>query len=188
MSRRPRIPVWWLGQRGPLARFTAYLAIATVLLFGATAMLAVITFNQLTEMRDENRPWVGFEVVQASNPKPGEQLNALVTTKNVGKSPALNVHANFRVAFLKFNSEDGIAECKSCSHYILIPGASAPYPVAISGTMTDYKKDNKKAPAIFGRVDYEDAAGKHYWTTICRYYEIEFLGLSGCLQGDVAGP
>lgn len=45
--------------------------------------------------------------------------------------------------------------------------------------MTDYKKDNKTAPAIFGRVDYEDVAGKHYWTTICRCYEIESSGCPG---------
>ena len=176
MSAHRKLPIWRLGQRDPIARFTLYVAIAT-------ALLALIAINQLREMQVENRPWVGFEV-QSSGAKKGENLIAIFIVKNAGKSPALKVHASFRTAYLKFNSEDGLPECKSCSSSLLLPGADVKYPASIPGDMTDYKQ---AAPAIFGRVDYEDASGNGYWTTICRYYEVAFSNLSSCSKGDDAG-
>ncbi len=171
-----KLPIWWLGQRDPVARFTFYVAIATLL-------LATIAINQLREMQAQNRPWVGFEVV-SSGAKRGENLTAMFIDKNAGRSPALKVHASFKTAYLKFNSEDGVSECKACSSSLLLPGADAKYVASITGDMTDYKQS---APAIFGRADYEDADGDKYWTTICRYYEVAFSNLAACSQGDDAG-
>lgn len=140
--------------------------------------------NQLEVMRADQRPWVGFKVVDVSSAKRGETLTATFNVKNVGKSPALKVHATLDTKFLKYNSEDGVSECTSCSSSLLIPGASVKYPITIPGEMTDYKKT---APAIFGRVDYEDTDGNQYWTTICRYYEVAYSTLSSCSQGNDVG-
>jgi hypothetical protein len=176
MNPQTKTPFWWFGQRDPIARFTLWATIAAIL-------LAFIAFNQLREMQLENRPWVGFEV-QSAGAKKGETLAALFTVKNAGKNPALKVHANFRAAYLKFNGEDGVGECGGCSTSLLLPGADIKYFASIPSDMTDYKQS---APAIFGRVDYEDASGTRYWTTICRYYEVAFSNLSSCLKGDGAG-
>jgi hypothetical protein len=37
-------------------------------------------------MKNENRPWVGFEVHQLNVAKRGEPLTAIIAIKNVGKS------------------------------------------------------------------------------------------------------
>jgi hypothetical protein len=153
----------------------------------ATALLAFIAFSQLREMWEENRPVVGFEIVQSNAAKPGEPLTALIAIKNAGKSTALNVHASIETKYLKHNSEDAVAECKACSHALLLPGLSAYFSPVMSREMTDYKKNNLSAPAFLGRVDYEDVAGRRYWTTTCRYYEIENNSLSSCAQGDNVG-
>jgi hypothetical protein len=129
---------------------------------------------------------VGFEPQQLNSAKRGEPLTALVKIKNVGKSPAMNVHGQLRVGDLTLSPADGVAECRGCSHNLLLPGADATYgPITMTAEQTDYKK---YAPAIFGRVDYEDEDGHAYWTTLCLYYEVALSGLGTCSSGNSAGP
>ena len=174
-----KMPLWWLGQRDPIARFALYAAIVA-------GLQTLILFNQFSEMKNENRPWVGFELQQLNTAKRGEPLTVLVKIRNVGKSPAINVHGQFRVGDLTLTSTDGVAECQGCSHSLLLPGADATYPpIRINAEQTDYKK---YAPAIFGRVDYEDEDGHPYWTTLCQYYEVAFSGLGTCSSGNSVGP
>jgi hypothetical protein len=141
----------------------------------------LILFNQFSEMKNENRPWVGFEVHQIGTAARGEALTAIIAVKNVGKSPAMNVHAQFRVGDL---TEDGVHECHGCSNSFLLPGADATYPITIPAGKTDYKTH---APAIFGRVGYEDEGGHCYWTTLCEYFEVAFSGLAACSSGNSVG-
>jgi hypothetical protein len=176
--RSQRMPLWWLGQRDPVARFALYAVIIA-------ALQGWILFNQLSAMKNENRPWVGFEIHQLNAAKRGEPLTAVVAIKNVGKSPAMKVHAQFRVSDLTFTAQDGVSECHGCSNSFLLPGADLGYPpITISGEKTDYKTN---APAIFGRVDYEDENGRGYWTTVCQYFEVAFSGLAACSAGNSAG-
>jgi hypothetical protein len=84
------------------------------------------------------------------------------------------VHAQFRVGDLTFTAQDGIGECRGCSNSFMLPGADVGCPpITISGDKTDYKTN---APAIFGRVDYEDENGRGYWTTLCQYSRLHFRG------------
>ena len=140
--------------------------------------------GQLREMREEQRPWVGIDIASMSA-KTGETLNALATVKNVGKGPALNVRAVFRTGILKFNSEDGVDECHGCSRSVLLPDANINYVVQLAIPAEMAAKH--PAPAIFGRVDYEDSSGNGYWTTVCRYYEIAFQLLASCSNGNAVG-
>jgi hypothetical protein len=49
------MPWWWLGQREPVARFNAYLVIATVMLF----LIAIKTDSTLKEtLIASNRAWI----------------------------------------------------------------------------------------------------------------------------------
>jgi hypothetical protein len=96
----------------------------------------------------------------------------------------MKVHAQFRVGDLTFTAQDGVGECHGCSSFML-PGADLSYPpITISGDKTDYKTN---APAIFGRVDYEDENCHGYWTTLCQYFEVAFSGLAACAAGNSAG-
>ena len=166
------------------AAFTLVLAVFAIIAWKESRRGTRALEGQLREMREEQRPWVGIDVASASA-KPGETLNALVTVKNAGKTPALNVHAVFRTGLLKFNSEDGVDECHGCSQSVLLPDANVNYvvPLAIPAEMAA----KHAAPAIFGRVDYEDSSGSGYWTTVCRYYEIAFQLLASCPNGNAVG-
>ena len=136
-------------------------------------MLAIGTISlvwsasrQIGLMEEDQRPWVGFEIVRATNAKPGEPLEA--------------VRARFRTDW--WDTKERRSECvHDCSESFLLPGASVQYAAGIPGNMTDFPKT---APAIFGRVDYRDQHGNRYWTTLCRYYEKAFSGLSACSEGD----
>jgi hypothetical protein len=172
------MPLWWLGQRDPIARFALYAVIIT-------ALQAWTLINQLFEMKNENRPWVGVEIHQLNTAKRGEPLTAIIAVKNVGKSPAMKVHAQFRVGDLTFTTQEGVAECRGCSNSFLLPGAEVTYPpIIIPAEKTDYKST---APAIFGRVDYEDEEGRSYWTTLRQYFEVAFSSLAACSSGNSAG-
>jgi hypothetical protein len=149
-----------------------------------TAFLAWSAHRQISLMAEDQRPWVGFEIINAPVAKPGEAMNALIAVKNAGKAPALNVRAQFRVD--RWDTKDRLGEClDACSKSFLLPGDSVRYPTGIPANMTDY---TGTAPAILGRVDYADAHGNHYWTTMCRYYEKQYSALSACGEGDDAGP
>jgi hypothetical protein len=177
---RLRCATIWLAAT---AVATAVLAVFAIFAWNEATHGTAALRNQLEIMRADQRPWVGFEV-DSSSAKRGEKLTATFIVKNVGKSPALKVHAAIDAQFLKYNSEDSVPECTSCSFSLLIPGASVKYPISIPGEMTDYKKT---PPAIFGRVDYEDTDGNQYWTTVCRYYEVAYSTLSSCSQGNDVG-
>ncbi len=160
-------------------RLAAYSTLALAI---GTVYLALSASRQISLMKEDQRPWVGFEIMSASSVKPGEALNAVIAVKNAGKAPALNVRARFRTD--RLDTKDYLDACvHECSKSILLPGASVPYPAGIPANMYA-----GITPAIFGRVDYEDVHGNHYWTTMCRYYEKQFLGLSACSEGDDAGP
>jgi hypothetical protein len=178
-NKPARETIWWrwLAGRDPIVRFTLYLAILA-------ALQTLILYNQFSEMRVENRPWVGFELVSANNAKPGEKFSATFAVTNVGKSPALNVRAIFKIDF--WDTKDVPTECYACSHFFLLPGAIVTYSPEISEKMTS-NHDIATAPAILGRVDYEDSSGRRYWTTMCRYYDNIHFDLRGCLRGDDAG-
>ena len=158
------------------------MSIATLVLAGATAYLAWNADKQIGLMKSDQRPWVGFEVISSTSARPGQDLDAVIAIKNVGRSPAMKAHASFRVD--RLDTTKPISECLACSESLLLPGAGASYPVVIPGTMIS---TNGSTPAIFGRVDYEDASGNGYWTTICRYWEVAFSGLAACSRGDDAG-
>jgi hypothetical protein len=166
------------------AAFTLVLAVFAIAAWIESQRGTRALEGQLKEMREQQRPWVGVDIASASA-KPGDTLNALVTVKNAGKSPALKVHAVFRTGLLKFNSEDGVDECHGCSESVLLPEANVNYivPLAIPAEMAA----KHPAPAIFGRVDYEDSSGNGYWTTVCRYYEIAFQLLASCSNGNAVG-
>jgi len=52
------MPLSWFGQRDPIARFTFYVGVFTLLLVVVGALQTYTLINQLDEARIEQRPWV----------------------------------------------------------------------------------------------------------------------------------
>ena len=83
VTPKHRIPLWWLGQRDPIARFTLYAVIIAALAMTVAALQGWILFNQLSAMKNENRPWVGFEIHQLNEHDPPTPLTAAIHCWNV---------------------------------------------------------------------------------------------------------
>jgi hypothetical protein len=147
--------------------------------------------GQLSAMEADQRPWVGIEGLQGEA-QPGQDFFASATIKNVGKSPAFNVHTYFKTGVYdeqptKFSFDD-LRECLECGNFLLLPGASIPTGVPVPGTMTTWAAPgpNRKYVLVFGRIDYENSSKQHFWTKVCRYYEVKFNKLFPCPNSDDA--
>jgi hypothetical protein len=84
---------WWFKQRDPIARFTLYVGIFTLLLVGVGGLQTWTLLSQLWETQIEQRPWIYTDVPII--PKPlKENINAVwelpikFTIHNVGHLPA----------------------------------------------------------------------------------------------------
>jgi len=99
-ERMPK-PRWWLGQREPIARFTAYVVVFTAGLV-AVGVLQWCSLNgqqtimkgQLKEMQAEQRPWIGTiarpeGIITSSGQWVKPEI--LISIKNYGHSPAFRV-------------------------------------------------------------------------------------------------
>lgn len=110
MSRKKH-PWWWLGQRAPIARFTAYLALWTAFLFAATVINAIILFVTDQTLRDtleaNNRAWLAVTVASLDNmPAEGLPLLGHVTYKNTGHSPAMDMNYVMFIQILPVEKSD----------------------------------------------------------------------------------
>lgn len=52
---------WWFKEKEPVAKFTGWVAIFTLLLALVAGLQTCILSNQLQELKDENRPWIYVE-------------------------------------------------------------------------------------------------------------------------------
>jgi hypothetical protein len=90
-QERQPTPLWWLGQREPIARFTKWLVIWTALLFIGTVASAVVLLKtdytlkeqvdnvkrQLTILEADQRPWIKTEISFADDLTYSEKTCAL---------------------------------------------------------------------------------------------------------------
>jgi hypothetical protein len=97
-AREP-VKWWWLGQREPVARFTAYVGVFTALLavVGSLQWCSLrgqqaVMQGQLAEMQVEQRSWVSLQGAAVSGPISLDQNGARIPlqfiVKNTGKNPA----------------------------------------------------------------------------------------------------
>jgi len=85
-----QIPKWWLGQRDPIARFTLYVAVASIFLAIIAVLQACILSNQLGELQVEQRAWIFVSKIEIEPTAAGlDKVKVTVHFKNVGKTPAL---------------------------------------------------------------------------------------------------
>lgn len=95
-EKRDTKPLWWLGQRDPVVRFTAWLAVFTGLLFivtvGSTIALLRTDWTLHETLIAANRAWISpvrAELVKGVEDPEGPTV--MIHYQNVGRSPALDV-------------------------------------------------------------------------------------------------
>jgi len=162
-----------------VARWTRWLVIVGVITGGVLALQAVTLINQLDEMRNDQRPWIGLDgIVSAGNG------TYIVTIINGGKSPAMKVNVVFDGGAgdcSKFSIPHQICEGDKCSlrNMVLLPllkyGGRIPRlqdPLVLSG----------QDVCIIVRADYQDVAGSPHKTGICLIYNS--VSVRSCREPD----
>jgi len=114
-QEREPMPIWWLGQRDPVARFSKWLMIWTALLFVGTIGSGIILYKtditlQNTTVTNE-RPWLKLEIEPAGDFSYSTELGIdfliKVNIKNIGKTPAL--YANIDATLIAVGFVDVIS-------------------------------------------------------------------------------
>lgn len=112
-KRQERLPKpWhWFNQPDPVARFTLWLAIFTLMLIVIAAMQSLILFNQLRETQYEQRPWVFAEIGPGGpilrNQSGGLTIQVGFKFHNTGHLPALYVSPDLDVYLSGDDGERG---------------------------------------------------------------------------------
>src|SRR5438477_6454456 len=86
---------WWFKEKEPVARFTGWVAIYAFALATVAGLQTCILNNQLSEMRTENRPWIGIENIKAGALQSDSPLTVEITLRNTGKTPAFKTKTVF---------------------------------------------------------------------------------------------
>jgi hypothetical protein len=188
---------WWFQESEPVARFTGYVGLFTLVLAIVAGMQTWILSNQLTEMRDDKRPWVGVEGVQSGPFEKDKPLKIEVIVKNTGRTPALNVTANFTtfgpVMPTDPKSVKAMPCSKDCITMVLWPNGTSIYTVFVPAErMTESAINlinNKQSSIIIeGRIDYLDVADKPHKTIICNSYAVapidKYIFCAGGTEAD----
>jgi hypothetical protein len=101
-EKRDTKPLWWLGQRDPVVRFTAWLAVFTGLLFivtvGSTIALLRTDWTLHQTLIAINRAWIVPRTMKLAEPlKLGNDAKFIFTFGNTGREPGTLVgrHEDF---------------------------------------------------------------------------------------------
>lgn len=188
------VAIWTACQLGTTTAQTdkaigelATLADQTKLQADAAGRAAGAQQGQLDELRSEQRPWVGLELIQNSQSvTTGHTFSISVFFKNYGRSPAFNVRGCVAsdTPNIKEQTPVGIRkmmeELRKCNNIgastVLFPGGDYAFDVSRNNAMiTDSVARDIDAGnatiAAFGRVDYRDGAGSPHETVFCALYD-----------------
>jgi hypothetical protein len=184
-----------------MARYTGLLFAATLASVGTAAITAWILGNQLGEMRAEQRPWIGVELIQSDNEvSAGKPFHVMVFVKNFGHSPSTNIvscigsdtpNIRQRDALGIANMMAELSTCQATGRTILMPNGDYGFDVSRTAQlMTDGVAADINGGlatfATFGRLDYTDSSGKAYWTTFCALYVQRIGKFNACDTGNEA--
>jgi hypothetical protein len=159
-----------------VAVFTAVLAVATILLAGATFRLWKSTKALAEETSDTARRQLRAYVfpIQFQKP-PGASTAVVVTFKNLGNTPAYGIAVAARAELA--GSEDYLTQVTDAGPAlgILAPGTvttvRAQESIAIPNNPTPAEIDSATfALYVHGRVDYTDTFGKKRWSRFRQVY------------------
>jgi hypothetical protein len=165
-SRSRRAPFWWLGQRDPLARFTGWLAVATVCLCIATlasVVALIITDRTLKNTAERQlRAYIAVENMHASTAVDTTVLQFFIV--NNGQTPARKLIGAFNYQYIPFglslpptfNYED-VPQGAFRSVLTLNPGAKRTVVFVMDKKdVFDLLRQKKIALFVYGHFDYLD--------------------------------
>ncbi|MHB8271248.1 hypothetical protein [Bradyrhizobium sp.] len=150
--------------------------------------------NEISEksVLSANRAWVGIESAAIEVLEIGEPIKGLITIRNTGQSPALQLRGRFNTAVLKKEEspEDPATIQIDPPTNVLIPNGSYLYPIFSGSALTQQAMDLIRAGDvriwIVGKVEYWDASGFPHRSIYKLSYDIESKGFGATTDGNDA--
>jgi hypothetical protein len=163
------------------------LTIFTCALAGVAVFQAVITNNQLTVMRNDQRAWLEVKPQDGMviHVVYGQLVKYPIQLANVGKTPARNIHMETFVE-IPNASQEARLECVdmggSCPHRGLRAGIIFPnthldfmafriedntQPLVVTQPEADAWENGRAYASVYGIVSYDDIFNHHHWTKFC---------------------
>jgi hypothetical protein len=179
-KERLPMPWWWLRQREPVARFTAYLAVFTVSLVVVGVLQWLSIRGELNEMKSGERAWVGASDYTYTIAESGP-VKGVASVSNVGKTPAMAIVSTMTGRTLDhvLSASDIIYPAKrpTIKQGTVFPNQR--FPLTVGGDPMDSATqktwfENVKAGRLnlyfFGEIRYRDVFGHDHWTHFCTRY------------------
>jgi hypothetical protein len=152
--------------------------------------------EQLTELRNEQRPWVALSDIKAVAPKSGEAYVIAVTIINAGKTPALKTRAIF-VANLLSKAEPPPLMNEPCLESVCGQGEvffpnvpanrSAIIPAHLISQAFQSISKGEELIWLRGRIDYAEMHGTPHYTRVCYTLNLEPPRFVACNLVDSNG-
>jgi hypothetical protein len=156
-----------------LTKFEWIIACLTTCAVAVAFFTALFIYNQLDDMRKDQRPWVrawmDFAPIQVQNPIISGTMHIL----NSGKTPAKSVNATFFVEKVVNGKEPNLADTKPFAK--MVSGAKFPN-IPADSPLTVYSISQPELGdlnagriffVVYGTVTYTDFFRTQHWTKFC---------------------
>lgn len=167
------------------AKRTTY---ATIFLAITSAATVWLLWNQVSEMRLDQRAWVGIDRIDKFDFKTRPEFSIPLDMTNTGKTPA--VHVKTKTALMSLEKGQnfvatypGPPTSYRESNSVVLPQQhmtmSTP-PINVSTTQYDDIHNGRGILYAFADITYDDIYGKSHETTFCVMYYPGLTGPSPC--------
>ena len=182
------------SNESPTDKFVRRTANATWVLAAVTAALAItsgvtiyILLNQLAEMRNEDRAWVGVDKVNSFNWKVGPQFSVPFDVTNSGGTPALRVKMDVTLKSIpkgrKFTPTYSGPYPYKNSVTVIQPGMHvilSTLPIDVSKSAYNDIQDGRGILYAYGEITYRDIYWQRHQTNFCIMYYAGLTTPSAC--------
>jgi hypothetical protein len=173
----------------PTDKFARRTSNATVILAITSGATVWLLWNQLSEMRLDQRAWLGVDKVDRFDFKPSQDFSIQFGMTNTGKTPALHVKTWIALKSLengqKFTATYPGPQPNTESNSVVQPQqhmALSTLPIELSTTQYGDIQNGRGILYAFGIIRYDDIYSRPHKTTFCLMY---YVGLSGPITCDV---
>jgi hypothetical protein len=138
-----------------------------------------------------DRPWIGVSHVDAIQPAPGQQMGAVITFLNSGKTPAFDVSVESGTGILSVppnppftivNTVKNQMVAFPTQEFIVNDKTSTP----LSAEQVADIQAGRTWFAIGSNVSYADQYRRRHVTTFCAFYNVTNKTFSTCEKGNTA--
>lgn len=176
------------AEKPPADKSAVLTAIATVVLAITSGVSICLLANQVSEMRLDQRAWVGIDKLDKFDFKPGPEFSIPLDMINTGKTPA--VHVKTKTALKSLKKGDAFVATYTGhptpykeSNSVVLPQQhmtmSTPL-IDVSAAQYDDIKNGRGILYAYADITYNDIYGKSHETTFCVMYYPELTAPSPC--------